>query len=140
MRNLLLTACAVMMDCATGTAMQAECESQHTRFPDIYQCTRDSIATKSPNILQDGRTKLYLLRGEQLAQEVNEGRMRSLDAKVLWQQLYVELKSAKDKDSLAEMDSVSRYLATSRTARSLQTPSVNCTSTQYGNTAYTNCR
>ena len=140
MRKLLLTACSVIIGCATGTAMQAECESQHTKFPDIYQCTRDSIATKSPNILQDGRAKLYLLRGEQLAQEVNEGRMSSLDAKVLWQQLYVELKSAKDNDSLAAMDSVSRYLAASRTARPLQTPNVNCTSTQYGNTAYTNCR
>lgn len=140
MRKLLLTACSVIIGCATGTAMQAECESQHTKFPAIYQCTRDSIATKSPNILQDGRAKLYLLRGEQLAQEVNEGRMSSLDAKVLWQQLYVELKSAKDNDSLAAMDSVSRYLAASRTARPLQTPNVNCTSTQYGNTAYTNCR
>ena len=140
MKKLLMLACAVLVGCATGTAMQAECESQHTKFPDIYRCTRDSIAARSPNILQDGRAKLYLLRGEQLAQEVNEGRMSSLDAKVLWQQLYVELKSAKDSESLAEMDTVSRYLAASRAARTIQTPNVNCTSTQYGNTAYTNCR
>lgn len=140
MKKLLMLACAVLVGCATGTAMQAECESQNTKFPDIYGCTRDSIAARSPNILQDGRAKLYLLRGEQLAQEVNEGRMSSLDAKVLWQQLYVELKSAKDSESLAEMDTVSRYLAASRAARTIQTPSVNCTSTQHGNTAYTNCR
>lgn len=140
MKKLLMMACAVLVGCATGTAMQAECESQHTKFPEIFRCTRDSIAVRSPSVLQDGRAKLYLLRGEQLAQEVVEGRMSSLDAKVLWQQLYVELKSAKDSESLAEVDSVSRHLAASRIARPAQAPNVNCTSTQYGNTAYTNCR
>jgi hypothetical protein len=92
MVKLMLTACVLIAGCATGTAMQGECETQHTSFPEIYRCTYDSIAKRSPNILQDGRAKLYLLRGEQLAQEVADGRMNSLDAKVLWQQLYVELK------------------------------------------------
>lgn len=122
--------------------MQSECEAQHTSFPEIYRCTYESIAKRSPNILQDSRAKLYLLRGEQLAQEVTDGRMNSLDAKVLWQQLYVDLKSAKDTESLAAMDSVSRYLAASRVARPAPAPatSVNCTSTKFGNTVDTNCR
>lgn len=139
MKKLLLMACVLIAGCATGTAMQGECEAQHTNFPDIYRCTYDSISKRSPNILQDGRAKLYLLRGEQLAQEVTDGRMNSLNAKVLWQQLYVELKSAKDTESLAAMDSVSRHLAASRTAQPPQATSVNCTSTKYGNTVDTNC-
>lgn len=140
MKKLLLAACVVVAGCATGTAMQAECESQHSKFADIYQCTYDSIAKNSPHILRDARAKLYLLRGEQLVQEVNEGRMTSLDAKVMWQQLFVDLKSAKDAESLATADSVSRYLAATRVARPVQNPSISCTSTQSGNTAYTNCR
>lgn len=135
MKKLLLIACGVIAGCATGTAMQAECESQYTKFPDIYQCTRESVATRSPYILEDGRAKLYLLRGEQLAQEVIDGRMSSLDAKVLWQKLWVELKGAKDRESLERMDSVSRYLAASRKANP-----VNCTSRQSGNTVDTTCR
>lgn len=140
MLKVLLLAFALISGCATGTAIQGECEARHTSFPDIYRCTYESIAKRSPNILQDGRAKLYLLRGEQLAQEVTDGRMNSLDAKVLWQQLWVELKSAKDVESLAAMDSVSRYLAASRAARPPQASSVHCTSTRFGNTVDTNCR
>lgn len=140
MKKLFLLLCTLLAGCATGTMMQAECESKHSQFPDIYRCTYDSIAQRSPHILQDGRAKLYLLRGEQLAQEVTEGRMSSLDAKVLWQQLFVQMKSAKDAESLAATDAVSRYLMATRAARPAPSQTVNCSSTKIGNTVDTTCR
>ncbi len=107
---------AVLTGCATGTAMQAECESKHSKFTDIYRCTYDSIAARNPSILQDARAKLYLLRGEQLAQEVEKGKISDIDAKVAWQRSFVEMKTGKKQDM-----------------------GVTCTSQQIGNFVQTNC-
>ena len=138
MKNLSLVVCGVVAGCATsGTAMQAECESRHTKFPDIYRCTYDSVVKRNPAILQDARGKLYLLRGEQLAQDVDDGKMTSVDAKFAWQRLFVELKAAKDHEVLAAMDSVSRSLSASRVA---PRPTVTCTSSKVGNSVDTTCR
>ena len=133
---LLLSACAT-----TGTEMQAECEAQYRKFPDIYRCTYDAVAKRNPAILKDARAKLYLLRGEQLTQEVDEGRTSSLDAKVLWQKTYVELKTAKDQEISAAVDSLSRSLETTRAACRpiVQNPQVNCTSQRLGAPVTTNC-
>ena len=145
MRYVLIgIASAALTACATsGTQMQAECESRHNLFSEIFQCTYEAVASRNPSILQDARAKLYLLRGEQLAIQTLEGKVSSLDAKVSWQQLYVQLKSARDQEIMAIMNATSRSLEASRaTAPQITNParSVNCTSTKLGSTAYTTCQ
>ena len=129
--------------------MQAECEATHRDFPDIFQCTYENVVARNPGILQDARAKLYLLRGEQLALEVVEKRTTSLDAKVAWQRLYVELKGAKEQELIASINAVSRNLETIRAANPPPAPvqtqaivpssTINCTSTRLGSTVYTSC-
>ena len=88
--NLLLISGFGLSACVgVGTTIQANCEAQYTEFPAIYQCTHDHIVKKDPSILRDQRAKLYMLRGEQMAQEVKEGKLSSIDAKVRWQKLYI---------------------------------------------------
>ena len=146
----LLSICFVLAACATsGTEMQAECEAKYRGFPDVFQCTYDNIAARNPRILQDARAKLYLLRGEQLALEVVEKRTSSLDAKVAWQKLYVELKSSKEQEVIASINAVSRNLeavrattplpATVQSQAVVPSPIINCTSTRLGSTVYTSC-
>lgn len=131
----LLTGCA-----ATGTEMQAECETKHREFPELFQCTYDAVASRNPIIMQDSRAKLYLLRGEQLALAVARQQMSSLDAKIEWQKLYVELKAAKEQEVATTMLAVSQSLAASRVAQpQIVNPSLKCTSTKLGTTVYTNC-
>lgn len=142
MKKLALIALAVSLaGCATtGTEMQAECEVKYREFPDIFQCTYDAVASRNPRILQDSRAKLYLLRGEQLALAVVKQQMTSLDAKVEWQKLYVELKAAKEQEISTAMLAVSQSLAASRVAQpQIANPLINCTSTKLGTTVYTNC-
>ena len=141
-----LAALAVLSACATsGSDMQAECEVRHTSFSDIYACTRAAVAARNPTILRDARAKLYLLRGEQLAGEVSEGRMSNIDAKVHWQRLFVDLKSANDQEVLAAIGTMGNSLvavrATVPAPPAPTSPSpVNCTSTVINSSVFTNCR
>lgn len=149
MRILLITLPLILLaSCAaSGTQMQAECEARLQKFPEIFQCTYEAVASRNPSILQDARAKLYLLRGEQLALQVLGGKISNLDAKVAWQQLYVELKSARDQEVLATMNATSRSLEAARVppAPSAQTlvvnprTTINCTSTRLGANVYTTC-
>ena len=133
---VLLTGCAT-----TGTEMQAECETKHREFPEMFQCTYEAIASRNPRIMQDSRAKLYLLRGEQLALAVANQQRTNLDAKVEWQRLFVELKAAKEQEVAMTMLAVSQNLAASRVAQpQIVNPSLNCTSTKLGTSVYTNCR
>jgi hypothetical protein len=122
--------------------MQAECEAKYHEFPDAFQCTYDAVTSRNPRILQDSRAKLYLLRGEQLALVVVNQQLTSLDAKVEWQKLYVDLKAAKEQEIATTMMAVSQGLIASRLAQSQvgTNPSINCTSTKLGTSVYTNCR
>ena len=144
--GLVTFAALALAACATsGTAMQAECETRFDAFPDIYRCTKGAVVARNPGILQDARGKLYLLRGEQLARDVEEGRIASLDAKVSWQQLFVELKSANDKEILAAIAAMPRPVVAAPAAlpsspSPLTTSSqINCTSNKAGSTLYTHC-
>jgi hypothetical protein len=143
MKKFALIAVAISLTgCATtGTEMQAECEAKYREFPDIFQCTYDAVAARNPKILQDSRAKLYLLRGEQLALAVVKQKMTSLDAKVEWQKLYVELKAAKKQEISTTMLAVSQSLTASRVTQpqTATNPSINCTSTKLGTTVYTDC-
>ena len=131
---------------ASGTQMQDECEAKHQKFPDVFQCTYEAVASRNPSILQDPRAKLYLLRGEQLALQILEGKITNLNAKVSWQQLYVELKSARDQEIVAIMNATSRSLEAARTPPTPvqplvvnPRPTINCTSTRLGANVYTTC-
>lgn len=123
--------------------MQAECEVKATEFPDIFQCTYENVVARNPQILQDARAKLYLLRGEQLAVEVLEKKRSSLSAKVAWQSLFVELKAAKDQEMAAAFESISRSLETTRLRNIQQSQTnrtINCTSNNLGSSVYTTCQ
>lgn len=78
--------------CATtGTQAQAECEKAHQLIGEIVACTKQTLAEKNPAKLRDAKAKLYLLRGDQLADDVAAGRMGNSEARVAWQRLYLEL-------------------------------------------------
>jgi hypothetical protein len=96
--------------------IQAECEALHADFSPMYWCTRQAIAARSPGVMSNERAKLYLLRGEQLAREVDEKRINSLDAKVLWQELFVSLKAANDQEAMAAAAAMAKGLEAARLA------------------------
>jgi hypothetical protein len=140
----LMFLCVVISSCAvSGTEMQAECESQFREFPEIFQCTYENVASRNPRILQDARAKLYLLRGEQLAIEVLEKKITNLEAKILWQKLYVQIKTAKDFETALAIQSISKKLDAQRLNIPYQVPlnkSVNCVSNTIGSSLYTTCK
>ncbi len=145
MRNpYFLIICTVLASCATsGTEMQAECEAKFQEFPEIFQCTYENVVGRNPRILQDARAKLYLLRGEQLAVEVLEKSTSTLSAKVSWQRLFVELKTAKDQEMAGAFEAVSRGLEATRLQniqRSQGNQTINCASNKLGISVYTTCR
>ena len=90
----------------------------------MYWCIRNAVATRNPEIMANARAKLYLLRGEQLAREVDARRIASLDAKVLWQELFVTLKAANDQEMNAAAESMSRRLDAIRAAYQPPAPQV----------------
>jgi hypothetical protein len=132
---ILLFACAT-----TGTEMKAECETKFTKFPDIYRCTYDAVTKRNPDILKDPRGKLYLLRGEQLAQEVESGKLSDIDAKVIWQGQLVKLRAENEKEAAAIVNSMPKTTLMPTYQLSTGKQSINCTSQQFGNTVNTNCR
>lgn len=99
---------AILGGCATGTQMQAECEAKEKAFPDVVRCTRQSIAERAPSKLREPSAKLYLLRGEQLATDVEAGKISDIDARVAWQKLYIELFEPTKEDRAAAMRALSR--------------------------------
>lgn len=124
-------AALVLAGCAgPGTQIQAECEALHKAFVPMFQCTYDGIVARAPRVLQDDRAKLYLLKGEQLAAAVYQGRISDLDARVEWQRLFVDLKAAKVQEELAVLNAVQAARPTT----------VNCTSTRIGANTYTTCQ
>ena len=93
---LLLAGCATL---SVGSA-QEQCEKRHAAFPDVVTCLKDAVASGSASWggayinLSSKPTpelKLYLLKAEQLSQQVQKGEISDLDARVALQQLYVDL-------------------------------------------------
>lgn len=82
--------------CATVGQRQGKCESQHEKFEDVVECTR--AASKSdPRIKNHAGYKLYFLKGDQLSQQIINNEISELDARVEWQNLYVQIKGANDR-------------------------------------------
>jgi uncharacterized protein YceK len=93
MRSILISTFVVLLaGCATIGQKQATCESQFAEFADVVSCTKQATAS-DPRAKTHAGYKLYILKGEQLAQQVKDKQISDLDARVEWQKLYVELKN-----------------------------------------------
>lgn len=77
--------------CASVGMKQSECELQYTAFEDIYTCTKTATASDLRTKTNQGY-KMYMLKGEQLSQQVREKKISDLDARVEWQNLFIQLK------------------------------------------------
>lgn len=94
--------------CATVGKKQADCENQSSKFSEIVTCTKDAFANDA-RVKNNPDFKLYILKGQQLAEKVESKEITDLDAKVEWQNLYVDLKNHEDNRSAA---AATRYNAT----------------------------
>ena len=92
MRSILISTFVVLLTgCATIGQKQASCESQFADFADVVSCTKQATASDLRAKTNAGY-KLYILKGEQLAQQVKDKQISDLDARVEWQSLFVLLK------------------------------------------------
>lgn len=107
MKSILIF-CLLMSGCATVGKKQAECENQYSVFSEIVSCTKEAFANDA-RAKNNPNFKLYILKGEQLAEKVKSKELTDLDAKVEWQKLYVELKNNENNQSAA---AATRYNAT----------------------------
>lgn len=137
----LVTVSLALVGCATGTAMKAECESRHSNFPEIVQCTKTLIAQRNPGLMNDERAKLYVWRGEQLAQAVTDGRISNIDAKVAWQQMLVDMRSQNDAQIMQLLATMPQPQPAAPMARQPSATSTNCvtTTSSVGGVASSNC-
>ena len=103
-----LILCLLFTGCATVGKKQAECENQYSAFSEIVTCTKQSFSNDA-RIKNNPDFKLYILKGEQLAEQVKSKEITELDAKVERQRLYVDLKNNEDHKSSA---AAARYNAT----------------------------
>lgn len=94
----LLFAVLVLTGCASSTiyslkANQNRCEQQSEQFIEVYECTKQQLQAQSSERQADmsESARLYLLKGEQLKDQVLKNKISDLDAKYEWQKLYVEL-------------------------------------------------
>jgi len=87
--------------CATVGSYQADCEKQHSAFPEVVLCLKTALAKDQPAASKDARVRLYLLKADQLSQRVQRGELSDLDARVTLQELYVNLKSDADDEERA---------------------------------------
>lgn len=102
MMKKYLILCLLATGCATTTVgdNQAECENHYSAFAEIVACTKESFANDS-TAKNDANFKLYILKGDQLAEKVRSKEISDLDAKVEWQKLYIELKNSEEKEEAA---------------------------------------
>jgi uncharacterized lipoprotein YajG len=92
MRVLLISLGALMMTgCANIGTKQSACEQQYEKFAEIVSCTKGAI-DENRKWKNDAQAKYYVLRGEQLVEEIRGGKITELDARTEWQKLFVELK------------------------------------------------
>lgn len=89
---LLLTGCA-SSTLYSLKADQRRCEAKSDKFVEIFECTKQQMQAQTNNNPDEmsESARLYLLKGEQLNEQVAENKISDLDAKFEWQKLYVEL-------------------------------------------------
>jgi len=103
-----LIICALIAGCASVGKKQAECENQYSVFSEVVTCTKVAFANDA-RAKNSADFKLYILKGEQLAEKVKSKEITDLDAKVEWQRLFVNLKNNEENQSEA---AAARYNAT----------------------------
>jgi hypothetical protein len=91
MNKLILVAALFMAGCANIGTKQAACEQQYEKFSEIVSCTKVAVA-ENRKWKNDASAKYYVLRGEQLVEDMNSGKITELSARTEWQKLFVELK------------------------------------------------
>lgn len=109
---LALTIVGVLAGCASVGSYQEQCEIQHAAFSDMVRCLKTTISSNS-RAAEDARVKLYLLKAEQLSQQVQKGEIGELDARVSLQELYVLLK----RDENAEAGNAIASMPKTKTTR-----------------------
>ena len=65
------------------------CESLHNEFIDVFDCIQSDESTKN---LKTDEVDLLLLKGEQLKEQINQGKLTSIDAKFEWKKLIFDIK------------------------------------------------
>ena len=65
------------------------CESLHNEFSDVFDCIKSHESTKN---LKTDEVDLLLLKGEQLKEQINQGKLTSIDAKFEWKKLIFDIK------------------------------------------------
>jgi hypothetical protein len=98
--KIFLILFALIAGCASVGKKQAECENQYSVFSEVVLCTKQAFANDA-RAKNSADFKLYILKGEQLAEKVKSREITDLDAKVEWQRLYVNLKNNEESRSEA---------------------------------------
>jgi hypothetical protein len=88
---------AFLLGCANIGKAQVGCENRYAAFADIVSCTKAAMADSS-RAANDSRVRAYFLRGDQLAEMVRKGNISNLDARVEWQNMYLELKDSESRE------------------------------------------
>ena len=65
------------------------CESMHSEFNDVFDCIQADELTKN---LKTDEVDLLLLKGEQLKEKIDQGKLSSADAKFEWKKLVFDIK------------------------------------------------
>ncbi|RMA82686.1 hypothetical protein [Umboniibacter marinipuniceus] len=120
----------------TGRDLQSQCEAQLSGFIEIYECTYRLVAEKRPDILNDYRGQLYLLRGALLAEEVEKNQRTDLSAKFAWQSLYVELRRYNEQQALAQVQAIQALVD----ANPQNGKRINCISSEIGSEIHIQCQ
>jgi hypothetical protein len=88
---VILTSCStaykepvVLMDQA-----YLNCETLHSEFIDVFDCIKSDESTKN---LKTDEVDLLFLKGEQLKEQINQGKLSSIDAKFEWKKLIFDIK------------------------------------------------
>jgi hypothetical protein len=129
MKTLFITMAGFVVfltGCQTVGQVQSNCEATTTSFPAMAICLKTSIA-------QDGRlsgsqvVKFYLLKADQLSEQVAKGNISDVDARVELQQLYVQLKGKENADQAAALSSLAAQQAAATAAQNANRPkTTNC--------------
>jgi len=99
-RFLILIGLLPMTGCVTVSEVQGSCEQQHQAFSDVVRCV-DYSFRDDPRAAGNQNYKLYIMQGYQLANMVSNGQISDYDARVQWQQHYLEFKRVADAQSAA---------------------------------------
>ncbi|MEI6514038.1 MAG: hypothetical protein WCO51_12320 [bacterium] len=132
MRNFL--ACVVLLllvGCANVQKLQAGCEATTSTFAAMAECLKAQVADSSnPRLKNSPEVKLYLLKADQLTQQVSDKKISELDARVELQQLFVQLYQNEKSNSAASSAAATAAYNATRTKTTNCVPvgnSVSCT-------------